>query len=99
MGLEFWEDSFFLVIQTSFIIQFGISGQEKNTTCVRRTFKATVLHLQKQGIPGKMNRGYICLQNKKEQILSSRDGGTGIFVLVLCFVCMCCQKSRNLMHK
>lgn len=42
MGSEFWEDSFFLVIQISFIIQFGFFEHEKNTTCVRRTFKPSV---------------------------------------------------------
>lgn len=97
IGLNLGRIFFFLVIQTSFIIQFGIFEYEKNT--IKRTFKLTLSHSQGQGIPGKMSTGYICLETKEEWTLSPRHGTRGFFVFVSCFVFMCCQKSRNLMHK
>lgn len=97
IGLNLGRIFFFLVIQTSFIIQFGIFEYEKNT--IKRTFKLTLSHSQGQGIPGKMSTGYICLETKEERTLSPRHGTRGFFVFVSCFVFMCCQKSRNLMHE
>lgn len=81
-------------MQISLIIQFGIFDYGKST--IRRAFTPIVLYLQEQGIQGKINKGYVCPENKKEQALSPEHGTADI--LCNCYVlCICVIRSPEIL--